>query len=250
MQSKNCSFTKLTKKERNNIVKTYEKGDDYKIIDPELGILVCNVYNNLKQPIISTGEDMSKKELEQFKNDILNAIAKSETKRSEEFEAYKIELQKQRQQDRQELKNEILDAIAKSETKRSEEFEAYKIELQKQRKEDKKEILSLIQQNEERRIKERIEDKKEFEAYKIELQRQRKEDKKEFNDKIKDLSNKVDEKFNYLNNKIETLDTLIKTNHIEVTNRLDRIEKDVEMLKSFHEEDIKKYKLNNSSRIS
>ncbi|MDJ1649073.1 hypothetical protein, partial [Mycoplasma phocimorsus] len=79
--------------------------------------------------------------------------------------------------------------------------------------------------------------------------KQRQEDKAEMNQNLISFKNeilemrrldKLEAEKQRQEDKAEIL-ALIKTNHVEITNRLDRIESDVEMLKSFHIEDIKKY---------
>ncbi len=156
-----------TKSEWNKVIKTYEKGDKYIVFDPNLGNLLCNVYNTPKE-VNSEGDGMTKKEFQQFKDELLNVININQTK-----------------------------------------------------------ILNIVEKNEKSR-------KDDFEAYKIQVEKQRQEDRAEMNQNIISLRTEF-------NSKIESITTLIKTNHIEITDRLDKLESDVRMLKSFHTEDIDKY---------
>ncbi|MDJ1646727.1 hypothetical protein [Mycoplasma phocimorsus] len=182
-------ITPATKSEWSNITKNYKKGSKYIVNVPNLGNLLCNVYNNLKETKID-GEVMWNKKFDEFQNKIFDLINNNN-------------------------KNTIK-VIQENDEKRKKEFKAYKIEAEKQRKDDKIELQNQFTNMLKAYREETV---KMFEK----AEKQHKADKEEWN-----------QKFNLLT-------TLIKTNHTEITDRLDKLECDVKMLKSFHKKDIEKY---------
>ncbi|MDJ1648036.1 hypothetical protein [Mycoplasma phocimorsus] len=224
---------KITKKQHENIMKLYEN-HEYILIYDENDVQHTLVSYNTFKEISSVGANVNRKEFEEFKKDLLKAIKDSEISRKTD----KLEAEKQRQEDKAEMnqnlisfKNEIL------EIRRLD-----KLEAEKQRQEDEAEMnQNLILFKNEILEMRRLD--------KLEAEKQRQKDKAEMNQNLISFKNeilemrrldKLEAEKQRQEDKAEIL-ALIKTNHVEITNRLDRIESDVEMLKSFHIEDIKKY---------
>ena len=66
------------------------------------------------------------------------------------------------------------------------------------------------------------------------MEQKRLEDKAEMNQKFSEFVNEVNQKF-------DLVFVTMENNQTQTNDRLDRIEEDIRMLKSFHKEDIKKY---------
>ncbi|MDJ1645614.1 hypothetical protein QLQ80_00720 [Mycoplasma sp. M5725] len=131
--------------------------------------------------------------------------------------------------------NQLINTIKANQIETAKMFE----KVEKQRQADKIELQNQFTnmlkayREETAQMFEKVE--KQRQKDKAEAERQRLADKLEFEEKLNKMEQKWDQKF-------DSLTSLIKNNHVEITNRLDKIEADVEMLKSFHKEDILNYK--------
>ena len=90
---------------------------------------------------------------------------------------------------------------------------------------------------------------------KSEIKQEINEFKSEMNQKFNEFTTEINQKFDNfkveirteMNQKFDLVFATMESNQAQTNDRLDRIEQDIKMLKSFHEEDIKKYKENKSN---
>ena len=110
-------------------------------------------------------------------------------------------------------------------------------------------LTTKFDQMEQKRLADKAEIKQEINEFKSEIKQEINDFKVEMNQKFDNFKVEIRTEINEfkieirteMNQKFDLVFSTMESNQAQTNNRLDRIEQDIKMLKSFHEEDIKKY---------
>ena len=110
-------------------------------------------------------------------------------------------------------------------------------------------VMEVINQNEQNRLADKAEINQKFDEFKSEIKQEINDFKVKVNQKFDNFKVEIRTEMNEfkseirteINQKFDLVFVTMENNQAQTNDRLDRIEEDIKMLKSFHEEDIIKY---------
>ena len=200
-----CEVNRIPKIQFKETPKDKNASDYLEVKYPSGKKMVYSGYNVIDKPTIKDEGSMTRAEFEELHEQL---SAKSEQRISEMLSV----------QTRQ-----VIEIVKKSEQRVSDMLTTKFDQIEQKRLADKEEA-------EQKRL-----------ADKAEAEQKRLADKAEINQKFDEFLEIYNKDKEENNKKFELVFVTMENNQAQTNDRLDRIEQDIKMLKSFHEEDIKKY---------
>ena len=197
-----CEVNRIPKIQFKETPKDKNASDYLEVKYPSGKKMVYSGYNVIDEPIIKEEGSMTRAQFEELHGQL---SAKSEQRISDMLVA----------QTRQ-----VIEIVRQSEQRVSDMLTTKFDQIEQKRLADKAEIKAEI--------------KREINELRNEMIEMHKKDKEEAEEKR--LADKAE-----MNQKFDLVFVTMESNQAQTNTRLDRIEEDIKMLKSFHEEDIKKY---------
>ncbi|MDJ1647363.1 hypothetical protein, partial [Mycoplasma phocimorsus] len=185
----NRNFTigeKITKKQFEANIKLYKKHEYTLVYDQEKIEHTLISYNTLKE-IKSSGDNMTRKEFENFKSELLNIIKKNEN----QHQVDKLEIK----QSFDSFRNEILEMRKADKIEMKQSLDSFRNEILEMRKADKLEMKQSLDsfRNEilEMRKADKIEMKQSLDSFRNEILEMRKADKLEMKQSLDSFRNEI-----------------------------------------------------------
>ena len=256
MTNSNLKWT--NNKEFKNTPKTKKETYYLKTDSPSGEELICKCYNVLDEIPTQKAGSMTRDEFEKLyaelsakteqrisdmlvtqTRQVIKITKESEQRVSNMLTTKFDQIEQKRLADKAEAEQKRLADKAEAEQKRladkeemNQKFNEFKSEIKQEINEFKSEIRQEINE-----FKSEI--RQEINEFKTEIRTEIDEFKTEMNQKFDDFKVEIRTE---MNQKFDLVFSTMESNQVQTNDRLDKIEQDIRMLKSFHEEDIKKYR--------
>ena len=230
-----CEVNRIPKIQFKETPKDKNASDYLEVKYPSGKKMVYSGYNVIDEPIIKEEGSMTRAQFEELHGQL---SAKSEQRISDMLVAQTRQVIEIVRQSEQRVSDMLTTKFDQIEQKRL----ADKEEAEQKRLADKAEA-------EEKRLADKAEMNQKFNEFKSEIKQEINDFKVEVNQKFDNFKVEIRTEMNEFKSEIRTemyqkfdlVFVTMENNQAQTNDRLDRIEQDIKMLKSFHEEDIKKY---------